>query len=135
MCHASHDISLDTQWLAKRATVYAGSSHAHFAGPREIGVKFPLRAALVDAKSTEQTPLTISWCSLDEPTPPVYPGDRRGNSSRPYAKLGTTSPSHGVAPEVAAVFSGGPELLLRRPPGYTWGLVQLVNTANKNQEN
>ena len=32
---------------------------AHFAGRREIGVKFPMRAASVDPKSTQLTPLTI----------------------------------------------------------------------------
>ena len=33
---------------------------AHFAGLREIGVKFPMRAASVDPKSTQLTPLTIT---------------------------------------------------------------------------
>ena len=33
---------------------------AHFAGRREIGVKFPMRAASVDPKSTQLTPLTIA---------------------------------------------------------------------------
>ena len=32
---------------------------AHFAGWREIGVKFPMRAASVDPKNTQHTPLTI----------------------------------------------------------------------------
>ena len=32
---------------------------ADFAGRREIGVKFPMRAASVDPKSTQLTPLTI----------------------------------------------------------------------------
>ena len=34
---------------------------AHFAGWREIGVKFPMRAASVDPKSTQLTPLTLAW--------------------------------------------------------------------------
>ena len=36
---------------------------AHFAGRREIGVKFPMRAASVDPKSTQLTPLTtfVFW--------------------------------------------------------------------------
>ena len=34
---------------------------AHFAGRREIGVKFPMRAASVDPKSTQRTPLTIAY--------------------------------------------------------------------------
>ena len=33
---------------------------AHFAGQREIGVKFPMRAASEDPKSTQFTPLTMS---------------------------------------------------------------------------
>ena len=33
---------------------------AHFAGRREIGVKFPMRAASVSPKSTQLTPLTIA---------------------------------------------------------------------------
>ena len=33
---------------------------AHFAGRRDIGVKFPMRAASVDPKSTQLTPLTIA---------------------------------------------------------------------------
>ena len=33
---------------------------AHFAGRREIGVKFPMRAASVDPNSTQLTPLTIT---------------------------------------------------------------------------
>ena len=37
-----------------------GDVMAHFAGRREIGVKFPVRAALVDPKSTQLTPLTIT---------------------------------------------------------------------------
>ena len=37
-----------------------GDVMAHFAGRREIGVKFPMRAASVDPKSTQLTPLTIS---------------------------------------------------------------------------
>ena len=36
-----------------------GGVMAHFAGRREIGVKFPMRAASVDPKSTQVTPLTI----------------------------------------------------------------------------
>ena len=36
---------------------------AQFAGRREIGVNFPMRAASVDPKSTQLTPLTISHCS------------------------------------------------------------------------
>ena len=32
---------------------------AHFAARREIGVKVPVRAASVDPKSTQLTPLTI----------------------------------------------------------------------------
>ena len=31
---------------------------AHFAGWRDIGVKFPTRAASVDSKNTQHTPLT-----------------------------------------------------------------------------
>ena len=30
----------------------------------------------------------VLWCSLVEPTP-VYPGGRRGNNSRPHAKIAT----------------------------------------------
>ena len=37
---------------------------AHFAGRREIGGKFPMRAASVDPKSTQLTPLTISPLSF-----------------------------------------------------------------------
>ena len=33
---------------------------ARFAGQREIDVKFPMRAASVDPKSTQLTPLTIA---------------------------------------------------------------------------
>ena len=36
-----------------------GDVMAHFVGQREIGVKFPMRAASVDPKSTQLTPLTI----------------------------------------------------------------------------
>ena len=38
-----------------------------------------------------------SWysCSLVEPTP-VYPGGRRGNNSRPHAKIATTSAWQGA---------------------------------------
>ena len=36
-----------------------GDVMAHFAGRCEIGVKFPTRAASVDPKSTQLTPLTI----------------------------------------------------------------------------
>ena len=36
-----------------------GDVMAHFSGRREIGVKFPMRAASVDPKSTQLTPLTI----------------------------------------------------------------------------
>ena len=35
-----------------------GDVMAHFAGRREIGVKFPMRAASVDPKNTQHTPLT-----------------------------------------------------------------------------
>ena len=34
---------------------------AHFAGRRELGVKFPMGAASVDPKSTQLTPLTIEF--------------------------------------------------------------------------
>ena len=37
-----------------------GNVIAHFAGRREIGVKFPMRAASVDSKSRQHTPLTIN---------------------------------------------------------------------------
>ena len=37
-----------------------GDVMAHFACQREIGVKFPMRAASVDPKSTQHTPLTIT---------------------------------------------------------------------------
>ena len=36
-----------------------GDVMAHFAGRRQIGVKFPMRATSVDPKSTQHTPLTI----------------------------------------------------------------------------
>ena len=36
-----------------------GNVMAHFAVQREIGVKFPMRAASQDPKSTQHTPLTI----------------------------------------------------------------------------
>ena len=36
-----------------------GDVMAHFAGRREIGVTFPMRAASVDPKSTQHAPLTI----------------------------------------------------------------------------
>ena len=48
------------QWRAKRATVYPGDVIALFAGRLEIGVKFLMRAASVDPKSTQLTPLTIT---------------------------------------------------------------------------
>ncbi len=40
-----------------------GDVMAHFAGRREIGVKFPMRAASVDPKNTQHTPLTITKSS------------------------------------------------------------------------
>ena len=43
--------------LSKQAVLMA-----HFAGRRKIGVKFPMRAASVDPKSTQLTPLTIVIC-------------------------------------------------------------------------
>ena len=46
-------------------------------------------------------------CSLVEPTP-VYPGGRRGNNSRPHAKIATASPSQGVAREARHSLPGGP---------------------------
>ena len=44
---------------AERATLTQTVLMAHFAGLREIGVKFPMRAASVDPKNTQHTPLTI----------------------------------------------------------------------------
>ena len=38
---------------------------AHFAARREIGVKFPMRAASVHPKSTQHTPLTIGFCIVE----------------------------------------------------------------------
>ena len=63
-----------SRWPAKRAMKTAcvhncalraplciqGDVMAHFAGRREIGVKFPMRAASVDPKSTQHTPVTIN---------------------------------------------------------------------------
>ena len=54
MCH-DISLSLDTALLCTQAVLMA-----HFAGRREIGVKFPMRAASVDPKSTQLTALTIS---------------------------------------------------------------------------
>ena len=57
--------------------------------------------------------------------PPVYSGGRRGNKSRPHARLATASP---CLAEVVAILAWGRELLPRRAPGYT-GSVQLLNTT------
>ena len=62
MCH---DISLDTQWRAKRAAEYSGILMAHFGDRREIGVKFPMRAASVDPKNTQHMPLTILFMTTE----------------------------------------------------------------------
>ena len=51
--------------------------------------------------------LLLLSCSLVEPTP-VYPGGRRGNNSRPHAKIATASPSQGVAREARHSLPGGP---------------------------
>ena len=40
--------------------------------------------------------------------PPVYPGGRCGNNSRPHAKLATACPSQGVAREARHSLPGGP---------------------------
>jgi len=56
MCH---DISLDTQWRRNGARSAALCTQAilmaHFAGRREIGGIFFMRAALVDPKDTQHT--------------------------------------------------------------------------------
>ena len=41
-----------------------GDVMAHFAGRREIGMKFPMRAASVDPKRTQHTPLTLKSISV-----------------------------------------------------------------------
>ena len=74
-----------------------GDVMAHFAGRREIGVKFPMRAASVDPKSTQLTPLTIAHKSvkaalLDDrrPTGTLLSKKR---SKRPSRRTGTP-PEH-----------------------------------------
>ena len=56
--------AMRTAWVhsgALRAPLcIQGDVMAHFAGQREIGVKFSMRAASVEPKSTQLTPLTIS---------------------------------------------------------------------------
>ena len=55
--------AMRTAWVhsgALRAPLcIQGDVMAHFAGRREVGVKFPIRAASVDPKSTQHTPLTL----------------------------------------------------------------------------
>ena len=54
--------AMRTAWAhsgALRAQLHIqGNVMAHFASRREIGVKFPMRAASVDPKNTQLTPLT-----------------------------------------------------------------------------
>ena len=80
------------------------------------------------------------WCSLVEPTP-MYPGGRRGNNSRPHAKIATTSPSHGVARSAPPPALQKSWQVLRggdRPENWCHGellgtrwSVQLANTTTK----
>ena len=49
-----------------------GDVMAHFAGRREIGVKFPMRAASVDPKSTQHTPLPITKKNVSDFKPTSF---------------------------------------------------------------
>ena len=59
--------AMTTAWLhsgvLRAPLCIQGDAMAHFAGQREIGVKFPMIAASVDHKSTQHASLTI--CASD----------------------------------------------------------------------
>ena len=61
--------AMRTAWVhsgALRAPLcIQGDVMAHFAGRPEIGVEFSMRAASVDPKSTQLTPLTICACVME----------------------------------------------------------------------